>query len=359
VKTYLTILPTALLVADEGVEKFRGLQHSATACEICDRLRDPVCIYHCSCAGLPQGLLPMNNSESTHSIECWLADVRAYFNDVAPDLVPLFETYAEEAVFGRRYIASDLERLKPAARVLEVGAGLLLLSCQLVREGFQITALEPTGSGFSHFEQMRQMVIERAVALGCLPRVLNLTAETLAERNSFDYAFSVNVMEHVDEVKRVVANVGNSLMVGASYRFTCPNYLFPYEPHFNIPTLFSKRLTERVLNSKILGCKKMSDPAGTWKSLNWINVVQVRNIAKRLPELRVTFNRCLLVSTLERIATSQDFSGRRSPAVRKMLLLLVRLRLHQLLRFMPAMLQPIMDCRLLKIHDSEVCLWHR
>jgi len=285
----------------------------------------------------------------------WLADVRVYFNDRAPGLLSLLDTYVAEAAFGRCYIASDLERLEPGAKVLEVGAGSLLLSCQLVREGFEVTALEPTGTGFSHFAKLRDMVLERAAALGCLPRILNRTAEALAECSSFDYAFSVNVMEHVDDVERVIVNVGNSLTFGASYRFTCPNYLFPYEPHFNIPTLFSKQLTKRILNNKILGCKKIPDPSGTWESLNWISVVQVRNIAARLPGLRLNFNRRLLVSTFERIATEKDFAERRSPIVCKIILLLVKYRLHQLLRFMPAMLQPIMDCRLQKIIDSEVC----
>jgi 2-polyprenyl-3-methyl-5-hydroxy-6-metoxy-1,4-benzoquinol methylase len=296
----------------------------------------------------------MRDPAQPFPIEVWLADVRGCFIKVAPELLSLFDTYAAEAVHGRRYIALDLGYLYPGARVLEVGAGSLLLSCQLVREGYQVTALEPIGTGFSHFERMRQMVLQRSVALGCLPRVLNVAAEDLAERNSYDYAFSVNVMEHVDDVERVLANVGNSLRTGASYRFTCPNYLFPYEPHFNIPTLFSKRLTEKVLGHKIFG-SKMPDPSGTWKSLNWITVLQVRNIARRLPELRVIFNRCLLVSTLERIAFDQHFAGRRSVAVCKSLSLLVRLRLHKLLRFMPAVLQPIMDCRLTKSPDSRVC----
>lgn len=288
-------------------------------------------------------------------IESWLADVRTYFNDTAPDLVPLFETYAAEAIFGRRYIALDLARLKPEARVLEVGAGSLLLSCQLVREGFHVTALEPIGAGFSHFKQMRQMVLERAAALGCLPQVLDMTAETLSVRNGFEFAFSVNVMEHVGEVERVLANVCKSLMAGASYRFTCPNYLFPYEPHFNIPTLFSKRLTEMVLGLTIRGCKLMPDPLVTWKSLNWINVIQVGNIAKRLPGLRLTFNRRLLASTLERIATDRLFAERRAPVVREVLLLLVRSRLPQLFQFVPAMFQPVMDCRLQKMINFEVC----
>lgn len=296
----------------------------------------------------------MRDAVKPDSIEWWLADVRTSFIEKAPSLLPLFDTYSAEAVFGRRFIALDLERLQPGARVIEVGAGSLLLSCQLVREGFDVTGLEPTASGFSHFEQMRQMVQERATALGCSPRVLNLIAEDLSEHNRFDYAFSVNVMEHVDDVARVVANVGRSLVVGASYRFTCPNYLFPYEPHFNIPTLLSKRLTEMVLGKKIFGCKDMPDPSGTWKSLNWISVVQVRKISKKLPWLRVTFNRLLLVSTLERICFDKDFANRRSPMVRKLLTLFVQLRLHLLLRYMPVILQPIIDCRMDKISDQEI-----
>lgn len=295
----------------------------------------------------------MRDLESQIAIEYWLSDVRTYFSETASELLPLFDIYAAEAVFGRGYIASDLKSLRSGARLLEVGAGSLLLSCQLVREGFQVTGIEPTGDGFSHFEQLRLRVRERAAALGCLPRVLDLAGEALNERDCFDYAFSVNVMEHVDDVARVIANVGRSLVVGANYRFTCPNYLFPYEPHFNIPTLISKKLTESAFSQKIFGSKKMPDPSGTWKSLNWINVVQVRSVAKQLEWLRVRFNRLLLVSTLERITSDQDFANRRSPVVRKLLGLFVWLRLHLLLRFVPTVLQPIMDCSLQKLSDSE------
>ncbi|MBU3564428.1 bifunctional 2-polyprenyl-6-hydroxyphenol methylase/3-demethylubiquinol 3-O-methyltransferase UbiG [Polynucleobacter sp. MWH-HuK1] len=288
------------------------------------------------------------------SIEWWLADVRAFIMDAAPSLLPLFDIYSAEAIFGRRFIASDLERLQPGARIIEVGAGLLLLSCQLVREGFHVTALEPTASGFSHFEQMRRMVQQRATMLGFSPKVLDLNAENLTTHNCFDYAFSINVMEHVDNVALVFANVGRSLVIGASYRFTCPNYLFPYEPHFNIPTLFSKRLTEIVLSQKILSSRDIPDPLGLWKSLNWISVVQVHRISKKLPWIRVTFNPLLLVSTLERISSDRNFSNRRSPTMRKLLILFVGLQLHHLLRFMPAILQPVMDCRVEKISDSGV-----
>lgn len=298
----------------------------------------------------------MNNISS---MEWWLSDLRGYFIDTSPALVSLYDTYAAEALFGRHFIASDLKDLQPGAKILEVGAGSMLLSCQLVREGFQIIALEPIGPGFSHFTQMRQIVLARATALQCLPISLDVAAEEFTENNVFDYAFSINVMEHVLDIAKVISNIANSLKEGANYHFTTPNYLFPYEPHFNIPTLFSKRITEKVFKKKIFGNKKMSHPEETWKSLNWINTLQIRKIGWQFPELKTTFNRSLLVIAVERIASDPVFASRRSPLIKKILLFLMKYRLHKLLRFIPVELQPIIDCRLQKNTDSGRFRWHR
>lgn len=290
----------------------------------------------------------MADSIRPPSIDEWLTVLRSEFEQTAPDLLPLFNIYAGEAQFGRTYIAQDLARLDPGASVLEVGAGATMLSCQLVREGYAVTALEPTGEGFSHFDRMREIVLTQARALGCCPDVLNLPAEALSADARFDFAFSVNVMEHVDDVKQVLANVSRSLQPGAHYRFTCPNYLFPYEPHFNIPTLFSKPLTAKVLHKTIFGSTRVSDPAGTWASLNWITVQQVRRYTHDHDGIHVKFNRTMLVDTLERVVSDPGFAARRSPAMRQVLGLAVRLRAHKLLGLLPARLQPIMDCTIVK-----------
>jgi 2-polyprenyl-3-methyl-5-hydroxy-6-metoxy-1,4-benzoquinol methylase len=235
------------------------------------------------------------------SIDHWLEIVRLQFFETDPQLLNLFEVYAEEAKFGRRYIDADLVGLPQGAKILEVGAGSLLLSCQLVREGFEVTALEPTGDGFSHFDQMQRMVLLSAQSIGCCPKILDLPAEKFNVLGRFEYAFSINVMEHVSDVSSVLEQVGRSLTHGACYRFTCPNYIFPYEPHFNMPTLFSKRLTELVLRRKIFGNSNLPDPAGTWKSLNWINVLQIKQLVRKITGLKVTFNQSILTSTFERI----------------------------------------------------------
>lgn len=295
----------------------------------------------------------MHEGRQAISIEFWLKRVRFRFAKDKPELLTLFDTYAAEAEFGWHYIDSDLRRLRPGGKILEVGAGSLLLSCQLAREGFDVTALEPVGDGFSHFDQMRQLVLVEAHSHGCCPKIIDRPAEALDVGNRFEYAFSVNVMEHVNDMSCVLERVTRSLTVGGSYRFTCPNYLFPYEPHFNIPTLFSKQLTERMLGQRIFGSRTVPDPVGTWKSLNWINIIQIKRVVRRLSGLKVTFSRSMLASTLERIALDKKFAGRRSPAIRNLILILVRLRIHFLFGLIPAAMQPIMDCRIDRTADLE------
>ncbi len=282
--------------------------------------------------------------QTDKAMDTWLGVVRQRFESVSPELLPLFNTYAGEACFGRRYIDADLNRLPDGASVLEVGAGALLLSCQLVREGFAVTALEPIGQGFSHFSQMREIILAVATEEGCLPNIVNQTGETFAHQAQFSYAYSINVMEHVDDVASVVRNVMASLLPGARYRFTCPNYLFPYEPHFNIPTVLTKPLTEKLFYNAIFNTSTVTDPVGTWASLNWINVWQVSRIAKALPGVTVGFNRGMLASTLARMVSDPSFAGRRSPWMRAVLGAVVRCKLHKAAVLVPLCCQPLMDC---------------
>lgn len=284
-------------------------------------------------------------AEPAAGLEAWLADVEAAVVARAPDLLPLFGIYGAEARHGRALIASDLQTLPPGACLLEVGAGSMLLSCQLAREGFRVTALEPTASGFSHFSRMQALVLELAQARGIALDIRRQSAESLDEEARFDFAFSINVMEHVDQVEQVLARVSSSLRPGGSYRFTCPNYLFPYEPHFDMPTLFSKRLTERALGRRIRSSTHMPDPQGMWRSLNWITVPQVRSALRRMPGVQVEFRRDQLAEAIERVARDADFAARRSGWMRVLLSAIVGLRLHGLFIWVPVVMQPIIDCR--------------
>jgi SAM-dependent methyltransferase len=262
----------------------------------------------------------------------------------APHLERSFDVFAQEARAARAWLAPSLERLAPGAEVLEVGAGLMLLSCQLAKEGFAVTALEPIGQGFSSFSELQRIVLAQARAQGIAPVVLPVPVEQLERESAFDFAYSMNVMEHVADFASALAAIGRALRPGREYRFTCANYLFPYEPHFDIPIVLSKSLTEKLFRRRIHGNSRVEDAAGVWKSLNWISVPKVARAVRGLPEVSVSFNRTMFETVLLRVRDDREFAARRSPLIRSLVRGAVGLGLHRLVRWIPPSMQPVMDC---------------
>jgi len=283
-------------------------------------------------------------------VDEFLAPVRQHLDAQAPHLRPLFDVMAGEARFARWWLDCDLKGLPETASILEVGGGAFLLAYELAREGFAITAIEPTGVGFGALEELGEMVLELAAREGVVPKVFRCKAEKFRSDARYDLAFSVNVMEHVEAPDAAIERVSASLAPGASYRFLCPNYLFPYEPHFNIPTFGSKRLTERLLRRRIHSNTRVNDPTGVWKSLNWITVPQVRRMVAADTSLAIAFEKRTLASMIERAVGDVEFAKRRSAW---MVTAIKVLRATRLLRFaplVPATYQPVMDVRLTKLH---------
>lgn len=280
----------------------------------------------------------------------WLDILRSHLSQAEPSLGEIFETYAAEAKFGRSFIEADLKQLQVGACILEVGAGSMILSCQLASEGYEITSLEPIGEGFSHFSQLRLIVLDQASKLGHCPKLISIPAEEITDKSKYDFAFSINVMEHVKNVELVIERVVTSLRPMSNYHFTCPNYLFPYEPHFNIPTLLNKQLTGYFLRSYIFGNQKIPDPIGTWHSLNWITVLQISRKVSRHPCMSVCFKKSMLEETLLRVATDYEFASRRSVWIKSLINVLVRTKAYKLTLYIPAWLQPIIDCKITKLH---------
>jgi SAM-dependent methyltransferase len=290
----------------------------------------------------------MENITQTPAIDEWVADVRNFIHDRNPSLSSIAEVYIGEAKFGRTFIDADLRNLANGAEILEIGAGSLILSSQLVREGYLVTALEPIGIGFSHFNQLQKLILELATIRNFKPNLLNLQAENLEIKSKFDLAFSINVMEHVCNVEFAVGRITNALKPNAYYRFTCPNYTFPYEPHFNIPTFINKKITQVLLGSKIYENKNISDPKGVWDSLNWISVTQLKLVIKKLNHLEIVFNKKMLAETFQRLTLDDEFSSRRSAIIITVAKMIIFLRLAMLMQYIPTTIQPIIDCTIKK-----------
>lgn len=285
---------------------------------------------------------------STADFPAFLAGLRDVVQRDAPHLLSLLDVFAEEARFARAWLDPRLQQLPAGAQVLEVGAGLMLLSAQLAREGYRVTALEPVGSGFSVFNELQALVRrhceDSGIAIGLLP----LAVEDLRDQGRYDFAFSINVMEHVGDVEAAIANVTRALKPGACYAFFCPNYRFPYEPHFGIPIVGSKRLTGRLFDRAIRESRRVPDPEGLWRSLNWITVGMIDRICRRLQGLEWRYDRSVLASALERVTRDPEFASRRAPWMRSVARVLVASRAHRLASLVPAALQPAIDCTIVQ-----------
>lgn len=276
------------------------------------------------------------------AIDHLIDTVREQVKRDQPQHLALFETYANEARFGREWLEKSLQKLKPGDEILEIGAGMMLLACQLKSEGYAITALEPVAEGFSHFHQLQQLVLGYAGKQGLLPDLLRMTGEELHAKDRFALIYSLNVMEHVQDIRKVLANAHTALTQGGTHRFVCPNYTFPYETHFGIPTFGSKTMTWRIMQRRIRR-STLPDPMGIWESLNWITVLKLKAICRQL-SLVPHFNTRITQTYIQRAFYDPTFQARHPAVIRYTLQIMRRLGLLWIIRQLPAEVLPVIEC---------------
>lgn len=239
------------------------------------------------------------------------------------------DTYLSEMMHGYHFVAERLPQGK--LRILEVGAGLGLLSIYLHKLGHDVVALEPSGLAFGFFNTTKQEVWK--VAGSDIPILNENLAEKLtpAKDGTFDFIFSVNVMEHIKEIKAATAAIIMVLKPNGVCVNSCPNYLVPYEPHYAIPMVpFIHSLTRRIFDKKIT-----SEP-DIWDSLNFINWFTVRQMARE-NSASVTFETALIYKAFLRLDEDTEFMARHKDGLAaKLYKLLKATRTLNLLKFAPA-----------------------
>lgn len=192
--------------------------------------------------------------------------------------------------------------LKADARILEVGAGYGLASICLALAGFSVTALEPGGTGFedyigtsSSFAQMCNVQLSH----------LDTGAETAAfsEIPLFDLIISNNVLEHIDQIDKALINLKSALKKDGIMIHSCPNYAFPYEPHFGIPLVpIFPKVTKYLLPKRMTA-------SGLWKSLNFITAHHIKSFCKE-QGLNVAFRKGTMFSSISRFRNDELFAAR-------------------------------------------------
>lgn len=280
-------------------------------------------------------------------ISNFIADVRASVLGQCPKLLEIFDIYANEARFGFSVIEMEFNALKPGSSIMEVGAGLLLLSGYLANRGMKIHALEPIAGGFSHFRELQNAVMSYYERIDLKLNLIESPIESFSDTECFDYVYSINVFEHISDIEKGLSNAYLSLKAGGYLRVYCPNYHFPYEPHFNILTLFDKRLTGFLFKSAIAS-SPMQSAQETWDALNWINVSRVRKLFRKRFGNEPRFNQLATYQIVSRVLYDPQFTARRSKWMFTVLQMLDRTGFLRLFKFLPVMITPVMDFNVMR-----------
>jgi 2-polyprenyl-3-methyl-5-hydroxy-6-metoxy-1,4-benzoquinol methylase len=274
------------------------------------------------------------------------AKVEALIRREQPELLDVFYTYHNEALAARKFLHESLKHLNKKSEILEVGAGILALSIQLASEGFEITAVEPVEKGFDEISilmtQFRKIAQEEKISL----KVLKKPIEECVLTNDFDLIFSINVMEHLRNPQKVILELTKNLKTGGIYRFLCPNYDFPYEPHFGI-WMFKRKFQSFYL-SQIPLKKTNLTPKSAKEMYESLNFITVRKIKKALSEFpgEVKFNSDASYNAIERFLGDPILRKRHSHFA-KVVPFLKYFGFKQMARLIPVSLQPIIDVQII------------
>lgn len=211
-----------------------------------------------------------------------------------------------EAEFGFKYVSDAIKALPKGASVLEIGSGSALLISQLAQSfpNKKFIGLEPMGDGFSYVPAMHKFA--DSLPNACIRPV---GFEALKAEEKFDFIFLINVFEHLPDWKLFLDSLKTNLKPDGVCIILCPNYSFPYEPHFRLPIFLNKGVTYLFFKRAIAAYELREEASGLWTSLNFVKLRQVKTKTKDLG-LNVQMEKDILEDMMERLESDPEFSKR-------------------------------------------------
>lgn len=262
---------------------------------------------------------------------------------ISTEITDPLRTYISEAKFFKKLVLTDTSKLRQGSYLIEVGSGIGLLSLHLASIGFEVTAFEPQSSGFNQMNAMRSLISDNWKPT--VPQV-EFREESLNQATQLkklaDYIFAINVIEHVHDYESLISQAINAKTPEATMRIVCPNYSVPYEPHFNIPIIFTKRITKIILGRKIKR-SRIPNSEEFWNDLSWPTQRGLKKILKS-KGWKVEFSRDATYEYLNRVLTDTDFLLRKGLLIGSLFKLISYLT--KIFRFVPLGLLPVIDCRI-------------
>lgn len=259
-----------------------------------------------------------------------------------PELINLFFTYQNEAIAARKFLNSSLNELNSGAQILEVGGGILALAVQLASEGFVVTTVEPVGEGFTGISFIMDVFMEIAKDENLVFNVLQSPIEDCQFDHKFDFIFSINVMEHLKNPYPILLQMVSTLKNGGKYRFFCPNYDFPYEPHFGKWLFLRKNKAFYLPGSRAKSnAIPLEETLGLHRSLNYITLNKISNYS-HLKRIKIKSKQTAFYSLLERAVYDKGL-GARHRLLTSIVKLIYLFNCHHIAKIVPARFQPVMD----------------
>jgi len=266
-----------------------------------------------------------------------------------PELLDLFLTYQNEAVAARKFLDNSLSKLTSGDKVLEVGGGILALAVQLASEGYLVTTVEPVGEGFGSIAFMMNIFSEVAIEEKIEFDLIKLPIEECEFVEKFRFIFSINVMEHLKDPYSAIIQLVENLDVDGNYRFFCPNYDFPYEPHF-AKWMFRRRNNAFFLpqSRSATGKLHVEETSGLYSSLNFLTFKKLKKATIGIGWIRLKPNKLAFFDLLRRALNDPGLKNRhkRLSIIVKVINLSGILRLSKVF---PYTYQPVMDIEITKV----------
>lgn len=264
-----------------------------------------------------------------------------------PELIDLFLTYQNEAMAARKFLESSLLELDSGAEILEVGGGILALAIQLASEGFKVTSVEPVGEGFTGISFIMNIYSEIGRIENLDFTLIESPIENCTFDHKFEFIFSINVMEHLKDPYAVLNQMNNALKFGGKYRFFCPNYDFPYEPHFG-KWIFSRKNDAFYLKPESATEARINliDSRALYLSINFITQRKINSYLRR-HNLQFRSNKNAFYEVLVRSLTDFGLQERHG-SIHKTVLIMKRIGLLGFAKFFPGNFQPVIDMTMFK-----------
>ena len=212
----------------------------------------------------------------------------------------------------------------------------------MASEGFKVTSVEPVGEGFTGISFIMDTFLEIARKEDLFFTLIKSPIEDCKFNHIFDFIYSINVMEHLKDPYSVLLQMMTNLRKGGKYRFFCPNYDFPYEPHFGKWMFLRKNnafhLQERRANSLLI---PRHETLGLYRSLNFITLKKIKRSLKGKPIRLLANPNSLYEMTIRSIHDSE--LKKRHKVLTNFVRFLFVLKLHYLAKLVPVNEQPTMD----------------